>query len=108
MPCTDAGAGRPWAALAASLALWWTAVHGTDVGRVTTSGLGLVTALPVAERLTSQIAYAADPALDDATLQAFADTIIPGRKAATTDLGGTRNRCELMSPDQYCCPPRTA
>ena len=47
----------------------------------------VVTALPVAERLTSQLAYAADPTLDDATLQAFADTIIPGRNAATTDLG---------------------
>jgi hypothetical protein len=33
------------------------------------------------------VAYAADPSLDDATLQAFADTIIPGRKIAKTDLG---------------------
>jgi hypothetical protein len=32
-------------------------------------------------------AFAADPSLDDATLQAFADTVIPGRKAANTDLG---------------------
>lgn len=32
-------------------------------------------------------AYAADPTLDDATLQAFADTILPGRTATTTDLG---------------------
>jgi hypothetical protein len=44
-------------------------------------------ALPVAERL-----IAADPALaatpvDDAVLGAFADTIIPGRRAARTDLG---------------------
>jgi hypothetical protein len=44
-------------------------------------------ALPLAERLTAGVAYAADPTLDDATLQAFADTIIPGRKATTTDLG---------------------
>jgi hypothetical protein len=47
----------------------------------------VLAALPVAERL-----LAADPAIaavrpDDATLQAFADTIIPGRKALTTDLG---------------------
>ena len=47
----------------------------------------VASALPVAERLTAGLAYAADPTLDDATLQAFADTIIPGRKAATTDLG---------------------
>ena len=47
----------------------------------------VVTALPVAERVLNQVAYAADPTLDDATLQAFADTIIPGRKASKTDLG---------------------
>ena len=47
----------------------------------------IASAVPVAERI-----LAADPALaavsmDDATLQAFADTIIPGRKAERTDLG---------------------
>jgi hypothetical protein len=47
----------------------------------------IASALPVAERI-----LAADPALaavpvDEATLQAFADTIIPGRKATKTDLG---------------------
>jgi hypothetical protein len=47
----------------------------------------VASALPLAERLTSRVAYAADPTLDDATLQAFADTIIPGRKAMKTDLG---------------------
>lgn len=47
----------------------------------------VASALPVAERLAAELAYAADPTLDDATLQAFADTIIPGRKAAKTDLG---------------------
>jgi hypothetical protein len=56
-----------------------------------TSALGaaalVASALPVAERVMSQVAYAADPTLDDATLQAFADTIIPGRKATRTDLG---------------------
>ena len=36
----------PWAGLAASLALWGYALRGTDAGRVATSGLGLVTALP--------------------------------------------------------------
>src|SRR3954467_896353 len=56
-----------------------------------TSALGaaalVASALPVAERGMSQLAYAADPSLDDAMLQAFADTIIPGRKATKTDLG---------------------
>src|SRR2546422_9736036 len=59
------------------------------VRRVGTLGAGafVIAALPVAERM-----IAADPALaavslDDATLQAFADTIIPGRKVARTDMG---------------------
>lgn len=56
-----------------------------------TSALGaaalVAQALPLADHLTAQAAYAADPTLDDATLQAYADTIIPGRRAANTDLG---------------------
>jgi hypothetical protein len=57
--------------------------------RAATLGAGamVLAALPVAERMIR-----ADPAIaavrpDDATLQAFADTIIPGRKATHTDLG---------------------
>ena len=51
------------------------------------AGAMVLAALPAAERLIR-----ADPAIaavrpDDATLQAFADTIIPGRKATKTDLG---------------------
>jgi len=51
------------------------------------AGAFVLAALPYAERM-----IAADPALaavsiDDATLQAFADTLIPGRKVAKTDLG---------------------
>jgi hypothetical protein len=51
------------------------------------AGAFVLAALPLAERM-----IAADPALaavapDDATLQAFADTLIPGRKATGTDLG---------------------
>jgi hypothetical protein len=42
-------------------------------------------ALPLAQRPAA--ARAADPGLTDATLQAFADTILPGRRTATTDLG---------------------
>jgi hypothetical protein len=56
-----------------------------------TSALGvaalIASAVPVAGRLLSaNPAYAAVSA-DDATLQAFADTIIPGREAEKTDLG---------------------
>ena len=56
-----------------------------------TSALGaaalVASAMPVAERiLAANPAYAA-VAMDDATLQAFADTIVPGRKAEKTDLG---------------------
>jgi enediyne biosynthesis protein E8 len=57
--------------------------------RATAVGAGamVLAALPAAERMLR-----ADPAIaavrpDDATLQAFADTIIPGRKVDRTDLG---------------------
>ena len=43
--------------------------------------------------------------LDDATLQAFADTIIPGRKAAKTDLGD-QIRQTLLSPSTGHLDPR--
>jgi hypothetical protein len=45
-------------------------------------------ALPGVRGLTSPaVARAQEPALDAATLQAFYDTIIPGRRVATTSLG---------------------
>ena len=53
-------------------------------------GLGAIVlgALPAVERLAGpQTALAADPNLVDATLQAFFDTILPGRPATRTDLG---------------------
>jgi hypothetical protein len=57
--------------------------------RTATLGAGamVLAALPVAEQMMR-----ADPAIaavrpDDATLQAFADTIVPGRKVDRTDLG---------------------
>ena len=44
--------------------------------------------LPVAERiLAAPTAALAAPSLADGTLQAFADTLIPGKKATRTDLG---------------------
>lgn len=51
------------------------------------SGL-VLSALPVAERILAAAAPAeAAPNLADGTLQAFADTLIPGRAATLTDLG---------------------
>jgi hypothetical protein len=57
--------------------------------RATTLGLGglVLSALPVVERLIASEEADAAVGLSDATLQAFADTILPGRKALTTDLG---------------------
>jgi hypothetical protein len=57
--------------------------HATVLG----AGALVLSAMPLAEQM-----IAANPALaavtpDDATLQAFADTIIPGRKVDKTDLG---------------------
>ena len=56
--------------------------------RAATLGLGglVLAALPAAESILVSEAGAAVE-LPDATLQAFADTMLPGRKALTTDLG---------------------
>src|SRR5436309_7115353 len=51
------------------------------------AGAFVLSALPVAERMIVADPALAAVSLDDATLQAFADTIIPGRKATRTDLG---------------------
>jgi len=58
------------------------------VARASTAGLAALVscALPAAARV-AEAASPADPSLTDATLQAFADTMIPGRKASITDLG---------------------
>lgn len=57
--------------------------------RATAMGLSgfVLSALPAAERLFTAEPALAAPTLPDATLQAFADTMIPGRKADRTDLG---------------------
>lgn len=47
----------------------------------------VASAMPVAERLVAANPAWATVSSDDATIQAFADTIIPGRKAQKTDLG---------------------
>lgn len=58
--------------------------------RATVLGLGglVLSALPAADRILSSVAPSeAAVNLADATLQAVADTMIPGRKASPTDLG---------------------
>ena len=59
------------------------------IERAARTGLAatIASALPLADVLDPPPAFAADPSLTDGTLQAFADTMIPGRKATKTDLG---------------------
>jgi len=51
------------------------------------AGAFVVAALPLAERMIAADPALAAVAIDDATLQAFADTMIPGRKVKKTDMG---------------------
>ncbi len=51
------------------------------------AGALMLGALPVAERILAADPAAAAVPVDGAILQAFADTIVPGRKASRTDLG---------------------
>jgi hypothetical protein len=51
------------------------------------AGALVASAVPVAARLIDPPKAGAAVALQDATLQAFYDTVIPGRPASTTDLG---------------------
>jgi hypothetical protein len=58
--------------------------------RASALGLGglVLSALPAAERILEMVPEAAAAVtLPDATLQAFADTMVPGRRTQTTDLG---------------------
>src|SRR5437762_11902909 len=56
-------------------------------------------ALPVAERLALPPRAFADATLDDATLQAFADTIIPGRKIDKTESGASIHALAIAGVD---------
>jgi hypothetical protein len=65
-------------------------------------GVGAIVlgALPTLERLAGpEDAMAADLDLADATLQAFFDTVIPGRKAARTDLGNPIHPLAIAGAD---------
>jgi hypothetical protein len=59
-------------------------------------------ALPMARELPAraQLPILEDPLLPDATLQAFADTILPGRKAERTDLGNSIHPQAIAGVDQ--------
>ena len=57
--------------------------HATVLG----AGALVASAMPLARQMIAAEPARAAVTLDDATLQAFADTIIPGRKADKTDLG---------------------
>lgn len=59
------------------------------LARAAATGLAatVASALPVARRLPAARGADLGPVDADGTLQAFADTIIPGRRAARTDLG---------------------
>ena len=67
-------------------------------------GLGLgalvLGALPIAERMTRpDSALAAAPSADEAALQAFWDTMIPGRKVAKTELGNEIDPKAILGVD---------
>jgi hypothetical protein len=59
------------------------------LARAAATGLAatIASAVPTARRMPAARAQGLGPADADGTLQAFADTIIPGRKATKTDLG---------------------
>jgi hypothetical protein len=59
----------------------------------------VASAVPYAERLLDPAAARADVNLLDGTLQAFADTILPGRKVAATDLGNTIHPLAIAGVD---------
>jgi hypothetical protein len=72
------------------------------LARTAAGGLAAVvaSALPLARGLViAAPARAAEPGFSDATLQAFADTIIPGRKTAKTDLGNTIHPLAIAGVD---------
>ena len=70
--------------------------------RASVLGLGgmVASALPAAERLLATVAPAAAAVTPtDATLQAFADTVVPGRKAVRTDLGNDIDALAIAGAD---------
>jgi hypothetical protein len=69
------------------------------LGRASTLGLSALVAAAIPFARGPAPAYAADPSLIDATLQAFADTMLPGRRATTTDLGNAIHPLAIAGVD---------
>lgn len=69
------------------------------LGRASALGLSalVLEAIPLAANPTP--AYSATPGLSDATLQAFADTILPGRKVIRTALGAAIDPLAIAGVD---------
>jgi hypothetical protein len=70
------------------------------IKNASTAGLSalVLAALPLAQPPTD--ARAASPTLTDATLQAFSDTMIPGRKVSRTDLGNAVDPLAIAGVDR--------
>lgn len=63
-------------------------------------GAAIASALPLVERMAGpSAALAAEPSLLEATLQAFYDTIIPGRRVATTQSGADVHPKAILGVD---------
>lgn len=72
------------------------------VSRAGSLGIGAIVlgALPIAERMSGPSqAFAAQPNLLDATLDAFYDTLIPGRSAATSQSGRELHTKSILGVD---------
>jgi hypothetical protein len=68
--------------------------------RAGAGALGALVAAAIPFATHAPPAYAADVSLTDATLQAFADTILPGRKATRTDLGNSIHPLAIAGVDE--------
>src|SRR3954453_6073297 len=73
----------------------------TFLRRASAAGVGalVLSAGPVGRPLPDPPLARADPSLADATLQAFADTMIPGRRTARTDLGNEVHPLAIVGVD---------
>jgi hypothetical protein len=71
------------------------------IGRAGTAGLAALVAgaLPLAQSPRARAALLPSASVTDATLQAFADTILPGRKASQTDLGNAIDPLAIAGVD---------
>jgi hypothetical protein len=69
------------------------------VARAGAMGLAALVAGAIPLVRDAPVARAADPTLTDASLQAFADTILPGRKAIRTDLGNSIDPLAIAGVD---------